>query len=150
LCLTHFSFSSVVTRLRWGFLEGRSVLRNGAWGLRLLPVRFILGVDLGHAACYVLGAFELRGFYRLIHNIVPLSVDHTLIFWQLPIELRLSSRRHHGAYCGLFVSGLQLLGFSFVFAITRRRLTPLHRHGCGYVVARVHVTVLLYNYYHQN
>jgi len=42
----------------------------------------------------------IRGFYWLIHNIVPLSVDHTLfflsfLFLQLPIELRLSSRLRH-------------------------------------------------------
>jgi len=42
----------------------------------------------------------IRGFYWLIQNIVPLSVDHTLfflsfLFLQLPIELRLSSRLRH-------------------------------------------------------
>jgi hypothetical protein len=68
---------------------------------------------------------------------------------QLPIELRLSSWRHHGAYCGLFVSCLGLLGFAFVFPITRLQLTSLRCHGCGFVVVQVRATVLLYNYYHR-
>jgi hypothetical protein len=106
-----------------GFPGGSIGVEERAWRLPLLPVRFVPGVDLGRAACNVLGAFGIRGFYRLIRYIVPLSVvliTHSFFF--LIAELRLSLRRHHGAYCGLFVSCLGLSEFAFVFPVTRLRL----------------------------
>lgn len=53
-------------------------------------------------------------------------------------------------YYVLFVSCFWVLEFASVFfALSCRRLTSLRHHGCGFVVAQVHTTVLVYNYYHQ-
>jgi len=44
---------------------------------------------------------------------------------------------------------LGAFGIRFCFSSNSSAITSLRRHGCGFVVAQVHATVLLYNYYHR-
>ena len=89
----------------------------------------------------------------MIHNIVPLSVDHTLFFsffFIFAIADRAAAFLAAPSYhMELILAYLfRASGFSnslLFFPINRQRLT---RHVCGFVVVQVHTSVLLYNYYH--